>query len=86
MKFEVILKKGVTRDLKKLGKTDQIRIFKALEKFGEPFSLDIKKLMNVENTYAARVGNFRIVFKIYFDKKIVFVTRIDKRERVYDHL
>lgn len=86
MKFEVIIKKSVTKDLKKLSKTDRIRIFKALKRLEDPFSLDIRKLKDIENTYAVRVGGFRIVFKIYFDRKIVFVTRINKRERVYDRL
>jgi len=86
MKFEVVLKKSITKGLKKLSKSDRIRIFKALKKLEDPFSLDIRKLTGIEDVYAVRIGNFRIVFKIYFDRKIVFVTRIDKRERVYDRL
>lgn len=38
MKFEVVLKKSVTKDLKKLSKSDRIRIFKALKKLEDPFS------------------------------------------------
>ena len=72
--------------LYELSKSDRIRIFKALERLEDPFSLNIRKIRDIENTYAVRIGNFRIVFKIYFDRKIVFVTRIDKRERVYDRL
>ncbi len=86
MKFKVILKKSVAKDLKRLSKTDKIRIFKVLRKLEDPFSLDIRKLRDLENTYAARVGDLRIVFKIYFEEKVVFVTRVDKRARVYDRL
>ncbi|RLI76752.1 hypothetical protein DRP05_12260 [Archaeoglobales archaeon] len=64
MKFEIILKKRATKNLKKLSKTDRIRIFKTIERLEDPFSLDIRKLRDIENTYAVRVGNFRIVFKI----------------------
>ncbi len=87
MTFEVILKKGKgLKELKKLRKGDRIRIYKALEKLKDPFSMDIRKLKGLENTYAVRIGDFRIVFKVYFDRKVVFVTRIDRRGRVYDRL
>ncbi len=86
MTFEVILKKGITKELKKLRKSDRVRIYKALEKLKDPFSMDIRKLKGLEDTYAVRIGDFRIVFKVYFDRKVVFVTRIDRRERVYNSL
>ena len=86
MTFEVILKKGITKELKKPRKSDRVRIYKALEKLKDPFSMDIRKLKGLEDTYAVRIGDFRIVFKVYFDRKVVFVTRIDRRERVYDRL
>ncbi|ADC64212.1 plasmid stabilization system [Ferroglobus placidus DSM 10642] len=86
MKFKIVLKKGVSKDLKKLDKIDRIRIYKTLEKLEDPFSLDIRKLRGLEDTYAVRIGDFRIIFKIYFDRKVIFVTRIDKRGRVYDRI
>ena len=68
MTFEVILKKGKgLKELKKLREGDRIRIYKALEKLKDPFSMDIRKLKGLENTYAVRIGDFRIVFKVYFD-------------------
>jgi mRNA interferase RelE/StbE len=84
--FEIILKRSVSKELKKLSKPDRIRIYKALEKLKDPFSLDIRKLKGLENTYAVRIGDFRIVFKIYFERKMIFVVKIDKRERVYDRI
>ena len=86
MTFEVILKKGITKELKKLKKSDRVRIYKALEKLKDPFSMDVRKLKGLEDTYTVRIGDFRIVFKVYFDRKVIFVTRIDKRERIYDRL
>jgi|GEM_PF-1300880 len=85
-KFEVILKKGITKDLKKLSKTDKIRIYKALEKLIDPFSLDIRKISGFKDVQAVRVGNYRIIFKIYFEKGVLFVIKIDKCERVYGRL
>jgi mRNA interferase RelE/StbE len=84
--FKVVLKRGVARDLRKLSKKDKIRIYKAIERLEDPFLLDVRKIRGLEDTYAVRVGDFRIVFKVYFDKRIVLVTRIDRRERIYDRL
>ncbi len=78
--FEIILKRSVSKELKKLSKPNRIRIYKALEKLKDPFSLDIRKLKELENTYAVRIGDFRIVFKIYFERKTIFVVKIDKRK------
>jgi mRNA interferase RelE/StbE len=86
MTFKVVLKKDVTKVLKKLSKTDRVRIYRTIERLKDPFSLDIRKLRGLEDTYAVRIGDFRIVFKIYFDRKLVFVIRIDKRKRVYKRL
>jgi mRNA interferase RelE/StbE len=72
--------------LRKLSKKDKIRIYKAIERLEDPFLLDVRKIRGLEDTYAVRVGDFRIVFKVYFDKRIVLVTRIDRRERIYDRL
>ena len=82
--FKIILEKSVSKELKKLSKPARIRIYKALEKLKDTFSLDIRKLKGLENTYAVGIGDFRIVFKIYFERKTIFVVKIDKRERVYD--
>ena len=86
MTFKVVLKKDAIKVLKKLSKTDRVRIYRTIERLKDPFSLDIRKLRGLEDTYAVRIGDFRIVFKIYFDRKLVFVIRIDKRKRVYKRL
>lgn len=62
MTFEVVLKKEIAKELKRLGKSDRVRIYKALEKLKDPFSMDIRKLKGLEDTYAVRIGDFRIVF------------------------
>ena len=85
MKFKVIASERALKDLKKLDKIDRERIYETLEKLEEPFKLDIKKLK--DNIYRVRVGRlFRIIIEIDFENQIVWVAKIDKRERVYDRL
>ena len=84
MKFKVIASERALKDLKKLSKTEKKRIYEELEKLENPFELDIKKLK--KNIYRVRVGRFRIIIEIDFNNQIVWVAKIDKRERVYDRL
>ena len=85
MKFKVLSSERALKDLNKLSKIDRKRIYEELEKLEEPFKLDIKKLK--DNIYRVRVGRlFRIIIEIDFENQIVWVAKIDKRERIYDRL
>ena len=81
MKFKVIASERALKDLKKLSKIEKKRIYEELEKLEDPFKLDIKKLR--KNIYRVRVGRFRIIIEIDFNSQLVWVAKIDKRERVY---
>lgn len=84
MKFKVITSDRAVKDLKKLDKKTRIRIYEEIKKLENTFSLDIKKIR--ENIYRVRVGKYRIIIEIDFENQIVWVAKIDKRERVYDRI
>jgi mRNA interferase RelE/StbE len=42
------------------------------------------KLIGEENTYRIRIGDYRVLYEVYYDQKIVLIVKIDKRSRVYD--
>ena len=44
---------------------------------------DVKKLVGIENTYRIRIGKLRIVYSIIWEDKVVLISRIRFRERVY---
>ena len=49
-----------------------------------PFSSDAKRIVNrEEKVFRVRVGDYRIQFIIYQDKKEILISDIDKRERAY---
>jgi mRNA-degrading endonuclease RelE of RelBE toxin-antitoxin system len=37
-----------------------------------------------EKIYRVRVGDYRILYEIYLDKKVIMIVNIDKRSRIYD--
>ncbi len=84
MKFEVITSDRAAKDIKKLDKITRVRIYKTIRKLDDPFSLDIKKIE--DHIYRVRVGDFRIIIEIDFENRVVWVAKVDKRERVYDRL
>lgn len=73
-----------------LGKLDiktKERIEKRLKNLeSNPFPGDSKFIGrdNNEGVFRYRIGKFRVLYKVKESQKIVLVTKIDKRERVYD--
>lgn len=41
------------------------------------------KLSGEENSYRSRVGRYRIIYKIYDEKVLVFVVDVDHRKDIY---
>jgi mRNA interferase RelE/StbE len=85
MKFRVLLHRKANEFLRVLGFEDRQRIvgkLKELEDF-PTVRLDIVKIAGEANTFRLRVGNYRVLFKVYEQEKIIVVVKIDLRKRVY---
>jgi len=50
-----------------------------LEGFPET-ELDIVKVAGEENTFRLRVGNYRVLFKVYEKERIIVIAKIDTRK------
>ena len=44
-----------------------------------PFVGDIKKLKGIENVWRRRIGNYRIIFEIFSQEKIIYIYDIQRR-------
>ena len=84
MKFKVITSDRAAKEIKKLDKKDRIRIYKEIQRLEDLFSLDIKKIK--DRIYRIRAEKFRIIVEIDFENRIVWVAKVDKRERIYDRI
>jgi len=63
------------------------RIKNRLKKLADnPIPSDSKFICreNNEMIFRYRIGDYRILYKVRHDQKIVLITKIDKRPRVYD--
>ena len=73
--------------LNKLKEDISERIINRLKRLGEnPIPSDSKFVGrdNGEMVFRYRIGKFRVLYKVKEAQKIVLITKIDKRDRVYD--
>lgn len=82
MEYAVELKPKAVKDLRRIDKTQAIRIADSLERLTHDLQGDVKKLTNYTPEYRLRVGDYRVLFETD-EKKRVIVYRIMHRREAY---
>ena len=88
MKYTVSLSKEATKELDRLDRKTEKRIQNRLvELTADPYSdrLSNELLMSPERRYS-RVGNWRIVYQVIDSQRVLDVSAIQHRSRVYKEL
>jgi len=81
VKYKIEIKKSVFKTLRRLDIKITEKIKKAIDKLGdEPRPVGYKKLVDEENLYRIRVGNYRIIYEIQ-DRVLVIVILYIARRR-----
>lgn len=85
MTFKVIIRKKVTKRIHRISPyRDKIVVaLSSLESNAFPKQYDIRKLKGKENTFRIRIGNIRIIYKISWDERIIYIYDVDSRENIY---
>jgi mRNA interferase RelE/StbE len=83
--LELEFSSQAARFLKKTEKDLAQRLFKRCELLqADPFPTDVKRIVNrKEKIFRIRVGDYRIQYTVLYDRNLVMVTDIEKRERAY---
>lgn len=82
-RYRIEFKRSVRKDLRKIGKSDVVRILEVIQRLGEdPYSPGSKKLVG-EELYRVRVGNFRILYEVIDEVLVVTVIKVSHRKDVY---
>ena len=83
--FDLEFSSSAKKFLKKIDSKTWDRIIKKIEKLQEnPFPRDaIKVISKIDKTFRVRVGDYRILYVVLFDRNLIFISDIDKRARVY---
>ena len=85
--FEIEYSNISKKFLKNLDKELLSRIFERLEKLKiDPVPQDSKFIRRDgnEKVFRYRIGKCRVLYKIKESEKVILVTKIDKRDKVYD--
>ena len=81
--FELMLDKRVLKDLTHLANETQNRILERLESLAQdPFAHGTIKLKG-ETAYRVRVSDYRIVFDVDTENRIITVLAVDHRSSIY---
>lgn len=81
MRYNIQYNKRCLKYLKKLGKTNQLRIIKAINEL--PFG-DVKRLQGDNPNYRLRIGDYRVIFSKDEEKWIILIIEIGPRGDVYN--
>jgi len=82
--FRIEWKKSTRKDLRKLPASAGERIVEAVEDLAEnPFPHGVEKLSGSQHAYRIRLGDYRIVYEVVMDLKLIEIQRVRHRKDVY---
>lgn len=85
--FRVTLHKKAAKAVRDLPPRDRSRIISALREMeADPFEGDVKPMQPLKALFRRRVGDYRIIFAVDFERSEAVVFRISPRERAYESL
>ncbi|OLS32206.1 MAG: Toxin RelE [Candidatus Heimdallarchaeota archaeon AB_125] len=81
--FEVFLLPIASKELERLPKKIQKQIKDFLKNLNQPLLVSSRKLKGADDTYRVRIGDYRVLYKIYFEENIVVIIKIAHRKHAY---
>ena len=83
--FDLKFSSKARRFLQKIDSKTWNRIIKKIENLREdPFPRDSKRVVGrKEKTFRVRVGDYRSLYLVFLDKNLLFISKIDKRAKIY---
>lgn len=81
--YKIKFEKAALKFIEKQDKTQRLRLYKAINKL--PDGDDIKKLTGTE-LYRLRIGNYRVLYTIDDEIRLINIENIGNRGQVYRRL
>lgn len=83
--LNILLSKASKKFLKKCEKNLRERILINIKKLkGEPFPSNARRIIGKKDKiFRIRVGDYRILYQVFYDENKIFIIEIDKRSRIY---
>jgi mRNA interferase RelE/StbE len=82
--YEINWKHSAEKDLRGIDKQYIPRIIVAIESLSEdPFPYQHRKLKGTEASYRIRVGDYRIIYQIDIEKRVITIFHVRHRKDIY---
>lgn len=82
--YNIFLKKSAEKDLDNISEPFLTQIVQGIEELKKGIqNVNIKKLINKKNEFRLRIGNYRILFFLEKDDKIIKISKILHRKDAY---
>ena len=81
--YRIVVKKSVSKDLKKIPKKDVQRILEAIEALAQDPRPPQSKKLSGQERYRLRQGDYRILYSIEDEILVVQVVKVGNRRDVY---
>ena len=82
--YRVVLAGSVEHDVRRIGKKNLVRIMETITSLAHnPFPRGYKKLKASQRGYRVRVGDYRIIYEVDTEERIITVFHIRHRKEAY---
>lgn len=81
--YQIVFSRVAEKDLDKIGRKDKPHIFAAFFDLKKEPYLGKKLKGKFQDYYSLRVGNYRIIYKIYKKQVEILIIRIGQRQSAY---
>ncbi len=82
--YKILWKRSAEKDLKSIDRQFIPHILEVIEHLAdEPFKLKYRKLMGTESCYRIRIGDYRVIYQIDAEKKLIVIYHVRHRKDVY---
>lgn len=81
--YEIVFKKSVAKDLRRISKKDVAKILKLIRSLSENPRPPQVKMLSGQDRYRMRQGNYRILYTIEDAKLVITVVKVGDRRDVY---
>ena len=82
--FSIQWRSSTTKDIRSLPQQDVARVIEAVKELADnPLPHGSRKLSGAERMYRIRVGDYRVIYEVLNQSRIVEVQRIRHRKDVY---
>jgi len=78
--YKIEFQKSAAKTFRRLDKTTTEKVRKAIDKLAEnPRPFGYKKLVDEEDLYRIRVGNYRVIYEIHDRVLVIVILRLARR-------